>query len=192
MYINRSKLAIGLVMVLALWLFIQPGPAYACICNREYHSIPPADHYDRAQSVFLGRVMSTSPGREGYYVATVRVSTVWKGAVWATMYVEDHQVCGFRGMGGGFKEGVEYLFYSSVRTGHMCSGSTTLEVGAEDLDYLRSNVTPMSPLAGKGPVPQGWSGDCSAFGTGIAGTVGIGLLVLILAARRLGQRPTRD
>lgn len=123
------------ILALALTLgFGLSDMALACTCAPPP---PPAEARDAADSVFSGRVLSVTPGKNGLDVE-IQVDRSWKQARCGTVVVQtasDSAACGF-----GFEVGKSYLVYADIEKGKLttslCSRTRAIEDAGEDLAAL--------------------------------------------------------
>ncbi len=144
-----ARLAIA-VSLLALWLFGDMDKSYACSCGDRGS---PSELLATATMVFAGKVVDTrgyeAPASGIYYsndpvTIKIQVSTVWKGAVHETMFVEtvrSKPSCGFP-----FSKGTEYVVYShsddSPPFVGLCSGTRKAAHAKEDFQALGDGWAP--------------------------------------------------
>ena len=169
---NLGSIAMRLVLIvplIGLWLMAHPEQSYACSCAQPSS---PSEALEGADAVFMGRAVSVSKVEEVYgdrtYVDSVvtefNVSTVWKGPLNQTIYINsgaDGASCGLA-----FTEGVEYIVYAyhSGRRGGLgtglCTRTTGLSGAMEDLAGLGQGTAPVqvpsasTPQATHTPMPR--------------------------------------
>ena len=160
-------------LLLSLALIRTPERASACLC-KEFPSAE--DMLARSAAVFAGRVVNMSdPGGSfdpavgsGYRVVKFRVSRVWKGEPFSTIFLVD--------AGGSctanFRVGGEYLVYayriteddagSSTLTGSLATGACSrpwrLQNAQADIDVLGEGRLPeagmVTPVPGEATSPD--------------------------------------
>lgn len=128
----NNKAILGLALVLGLAL---SDMALACTCAPPP---PPAEARDTADSVFSGRVLSVTPGKNGSLDVEIQVDRSWKNARCGTVVVQtasESAACGF-----GFEVGKSYLVYADIQKGKLsttlCSRTRAIEDAGEDLAAL--------------------------------------------------------
>ena len=154
-------LVVALVVGLAA-LFALPQVCFACSC------LPPGSPTEsaaQASAVFRAQVVAVErlEGRQGaqYQRATLRVSTVWKGAATSETVVytgSNSADCGYT-----FQQGGEYVIYANTNTAtndwpggglttSICSRTRPLAEAADDLAALGLGQppTPNLPNTGSG------------------------------------------
>lgn len=122
---------------------------------------------ESAPAVFAGKVLAHGL-YDGDWVTEFRVTTVWKGPLHETFYIEqeDGSTCEY-----GFREGDEYLVYArggifyaagwrygSWGTG-ICTRTTSLDRAQEDLDALGEGKAPTPGTSSERPLILDLEGD---------------------------------
>lgn len=156
MAFNLRYLAIRLVLIaslIGLWAMMNPELSYACSCG-EIGS--PSEALAGADAVFMGRAVSVSyvervHGEQTYVESVItkfNVTTVWKGPVSETAYINTGGPCGT-----GFDVGEEYIVYSynfgrraGLATG-LCTRTTLLSRAMADLAELGKGANPLQAAA---------------------------------------------
>ena len=155
-----------IVPLMGLWFMVHPERSYACSCLEPG---PPSEEMEKADAVFMGRVVSVSIVAEvrgdvthvDSVITEFDVKTVWKGPVSQTTYINSGGPCGI-----GFIEGVEYIVYayhSDYRDGlgtGLCTRTTLLAWAMDDLAGLGVGTTSgqvptaLRPQSTNTPAPQ--------------------------------------
>ncbi|MYD99099.1 MAG: hypothetical protein F4X98_17160 [Gammaproteobacteria bacterium] len=172
--------AVGFALMLStLWLLRSAGHVHACSCVDPH---PPSEALERAAAVFAGRVVSvrefSDPSQGGVWSTAdpttvgFKVSAVWKGPAYETMYVatpRSGMSCGFT-----FVEGKEYIVYAQHTalggedsvfellnkhavdgyTVSLCSRTALLQQAEADQDALGMSRTPATDTGGQVPKTQ--------------------------------------
>ena len=150
------------VVLSVLWFLGSAGQAYACKCAQPG---PPSEEMEKFVAVFAGRVGSIEhsfdPGAttvtpDDRTTVGLEVSTVWKGAVHADMYVTTPPTggsCGFT-----FTEGEEYILYAHDSpyddggyTVSICSRTALLSQAQADIEAFGEGDAPRSGQPGLSP-----------------------------------------
>ncbi len=150
----------AVALLLSLALFWTPERASACLC-KEFPSAE--DMLARSAAVFAGRVVNMSdpvgsydPAAGYYRVVELRVSRVWKGEPFSTIFLVDPTTS----CTANFREGGQYLVYayriaeddtgSSTLTGSLatnaCSRPGRLQDAQADIDVLGEGRLPEAGL----------------------------------------------
>ena len=145
--------AVRLILVLAVaafWLPASAEEAAACSCS----PMTPAQAFDRADTVFTGRVAALGV-RRGLFgqssidpaTAEFTVSQVWKGPQQETMTIKtvrSEVSCGFE-----FRQGLEYLVYAREGKTGLCDRTALTLRASDDLSALGEGwkPAPTSPTA---------------------------------------------
>lgn len=193
-----SLRAVSLALVLgALCLLVNAGDVHACKCALPG---PPSEEFEKFDAVFAGTVISIShsfdPKVTPYTpddrtTVGIDVSTVWKGAVHARMYITTPPTggsCGFS-----FTEGLAYIVYAydspygdGSYTAGICSRTAPLNQAQADLDALGEGTNPRAGVKGSRSEQSRDSTGASVW-VAIVVTAGIVLLlggILAWASRR--------
>ena len=185
-----SAVAVALVLSV-LWILGNAGQAYACKCAQPG---PPSEEMEKFVAVFAGRVGSiehsfdpgaTTVGPDDRTTVGLEVSTVWKGAVHADMYVTTPPTggsCGFT-----FTEGEEYILYAHDSpyddggyTVSICSRTALLSQAQADIEAFGEGDAPRSGSAG--PKPEQTQGSESVTWAIMLGAAAVVLLLGVLSA----------
>ena len=188
-------LIVLVLLIIGLWIILQPGRSYACSCIEPGS---PTEALERSAAVFAGRVVSMEVSRvlkSGTDPVAVEfnVKTIWKGPADRTIRLTTpvfEASCGYS-----FNIGVEYLVYS--RNGSevsLCSRTKPLWEARDDVaelgqgQTLAPSTTPHTP-GGPGGQTGGGCGP-SAGGDGLlAAGMLVGLAWLGFGKRRAAKRP---
>lgn len=145
-------------LMAGLWLLAQPGLGHAHSCEE---SGTPSEELQGADAVFLGRAVAVTYvekviGEETYIDSVVtrfKVTTVWKGPMSDTIYINSGGSYGI-----GFTQGEEYIVYAyhsgrraGLSTG-LCTRTTQLSRAMHDLAGL--GVGARLPQAAPTPTPD--------------------------------------
>ena len=179
------------VVLSVLWFLGSAGQAYACKCAQPG---PPSEEMEKFAAVFAGSVVSiehsfdpdaTTVGPDDRTTVGLEVSTVWKGAVHADMYVTTPPTggsCGFP-----FTVGEEYILYardSAYEDGgytvSICSRTALLSQAQADIEAFGEGDAPRSGSAG--PKPEQTQGSESVTWAIMLGAAAVVLLLGVLSA----------
>ncbi len=164
MAFNLLYLAIRLVLIasfIGLWAMMNPELSYACSCGA---ISSPSEALAGADAVFMGRAVSVSyvervQGEQTYVESVItkfNVTTVWKGPISETAYINTGGPCGT-----GFDAGEEYIVYAynsgrraGLATG-LCTRTTLLSRAMADLAELGEGTRPLQAAATATPQSAG-------------------------------------
>lgn len=151
-----STFKVALIAVVAFWLHVSAPSAAACSCVE----FSPAQAFERADSVFVGEVVSFNIrsglfGQSSVDPSTVEfsVSEVWKGPRQETLTirsVRSEASCGYE-----FQEGLRYLVYAREGQTGLCDGTSLAFHASEHLAALGDGwiLEPATEL-GSAPVAE--------------------------------------
>lgn len=153
MYATRLILIVALT---ALWLYAGAGQVSACSCA----GFTPAEAFERADSVFVGEVMSSEVKRGFFGQSSIdpvtvefTVNEVWKGPRQQTITVgtvRSEVSCGFE-----FVEGLEYLVYARDDQTGLCDRTALAVRASEDLAALGEGWRPAPAPPEESPAVSG-------------------------------------
>ena len=157
-----------------LWILGSAGQAYACKCAVPG---PPSEEMEKFAAVFAGKVVSiehsfdpdaATLGPDDRTTVGLEISTVWKGAVHADMYVTTPPTggsCGFA-----FTEGEEYILYAHDSpyddggyTVSICSRTALLSQAQADIEAFGNGDAPRAGTAGPQPEQTQGSGESTTW-----------------------------
>ena len=210
-----AKLAL-IATLCGLWLFSGAGQVEACSCL----PLPsPSEALAESTVVFAGevvairgltdrRVLSDNPDDTFEFLVELRVSTVWKGPGYDTIFVmTGRDTCEF-----GFSEGQRYVVYAyrpwkgALPEVSICTRTRNADQASEDLAWLGDGHTPKpgttaplppwmfpTPTPTATPTPEPAAGGCNPLAQSARAprdAWGLGLIagVALLALRRRPRR----
>ena len=151
------------IPLIGIWLIVHPEQGYSLSCVGVGS---PSEELERADAVFMGRVVSVSGVEEVHgeqtnvdsLITEFKVTVVWKGPINQTVFIN---IGG--SYGPGFVEGEEYVVYayhSGRRTGLAtgpCTRTTSLSGAMEDLAGLGEGTKLLEAAAAVTSQPMGAS-----------------------------------
>lgn len=192
MSLLRRTLTSLLAALLALaGLVLVGAPAHACSCAME----GPRGAVDRADAVFVADVLDRSVDGRGLASYDVRVQRVYKGEPVGDVVVTssaDGASCGLEGVATGRPRLFLVTGSGSAFAGNLCLGFGVSEADARRL--LGPPAEEAAVVAAPAPESRGTVTDGDVIGVEVddgttwpwvAGGVGLGLVLLVLALRRL-------
>jgi hypothetical protein len=174
--VKRGLAAAGLGAIIA-WLALPGSPALACTCE----AMPVKGHFEKADAVFKGEILSLASESDGQQRAEFRVLLVYKGDIAPVVDVRTKSSpleCGLQ-----FSREAEYLVFGTSESGgystSLCAGTTDDLAALERTGYagtpMPSTTSAASierPLADGGGRTMPIAGASAALAGVIVGHVG--------------------
>ncbi len=186
---------LAIALLLGLPPVVSSEKVLACSCPEDY-PLSIQDELEGSRAVFAGKVVSHGEYGEdsrATLVTEVKVSTVWKGPAYATIYLTDSPNTTCESW---FSEDTEYLVYVSPRwrAPGLCGRSVLLSNAQDDLEVLGEGRSPQPGTSNAVPgalqqhLLRNDSQPLPAWGIGLLAAVGA--LALVGGWYWLAHRPS--